>query len=329
MDYPNKIIDILSKPRLNQKLKNEIMIIAKNSSEEIFSKITTFIEKSRITKLDKEKLISYLKGDQNISHYGEIARTNGLEFEKELVLYFRNNKEALIEKLKAKFPDLENDGTIECYGQDKVNSIYDKKTTRKADIYYKTNKYQIGISVKMSDRGTQIQIISLDNFILYLEHNNIKMTPKQKVVFEKFLGIITPSEEEMKSFNIKRNKKLVGKERYWFNEIQESDTKRTLDFLKTHYDKILEFIFCEGMCFEQRDKAEFFIFNQSYYTGTKKIMPKIYSKDELFSFVSGEPKITKDGNLELSKFIGLQRKGSGSISSANCLQFKDRGISKK
>jgi DNA (cytosine-5)-methyltransferase 1 len=40
----------------------------------------------------------------------------------------------------------------------------------------------------------------------------------------------------------------------------------------------------------------------------------------------GVPRITKNGNLELSKYIGIQRKGSGkNINHKNSIQFKDRG----
>jgi len=41
---------------------------------------------------------------------------------------------------------------------------------------------------------------------------------------------------------------------------------------------------------------------------------------------TGKPMITKEGNLQLTKYIGIQRKGSGkSLTSLNCIQFKDRG----
>ena len=83
----------------------------------------------------------------------------------------------------------------------------------------------------------------------------------------------------------------------------------------------MKFILSESMCRNKSDMAEFFITNQ--------ICPIIYNYEEMLKLVTGVPKITKKGNLELSPCIGLQRKGSGAGASAQCLQFKDRGLQKK
>jgi len=105
-------------------------------------------------------------------HYGEIARSNGLLFEQIITDYYNNNENhmsLLISKISNYLPDvsieiLKTGRLIKC-GSDKVESIYDKKTTRKSDIYfnYKNGSLDtnIGISVKMSNKGTQLQVISL------------------------------------------------------------------------------------------------------------------------------------------------------------------------
>ena len=93
------------------------------------------------------------------------------------------NRIKLISKLKEKYQDLDENGKFFVYDKQKVESIYSKKTTRKADIYYDTEKYKIGISVKMSNRGTQLQIVSLDNFILYLKNNGGKMDTHLEKIF--------------------------------------------------------------------------------------------------------------------------------------------------
>lgn len=246
-------------------------------------------------------------------NYGEIARVNGDIFEKKVCDFYNlpPNRSKLISKLKEKYQDLNENGKFFVYDKKKVESIYSKKTTRKADIYYETEKYKIGISVKMSNRGTQLQIVSLCNFILYLKNNDIKMTTYQEEIFKKFLGI------------------KPATKRWFFNELEEKDGNEIIKFLHDSYDIIINFILSESMCKNKSDMAEFFIINNSYYTKTKKISPIIYNLEEMVKLVSGTPKITKSGNLELSSCIGLQRKGSGKGTSAECLQFKDRGFKKK
>ena len=244
-------------------------------------------------------------------NYGEIARVNGGLFEKKVCDFYNlpPNRIKLISKLKEKYQDLDENGKFFVYDKQKVESIYSKKTTRKADIYYDTEKYKIGISVKMSNRGTQLQIVSLDNFILYLKNNGGKMDTHLEEIFKKFLGI--------------------KQERLWFNELEEKDRNKTINFLQHYYDIIMKFILSESMCRNKSDMAEFFIINNSYYTKTNQICPIIYNYEEMLKLVTGVPKITKKGNLELSPCIGLQRKGSGTGASAQCLQFKDRGLQKK
>ena len=45
---------------------------------------------------------------------------------------------------------------------------------------------KIGISIKMSNNGTQLQIISLDIFEKYLEYNNIKLCSELKIYLKNF-----------------------------------------------------------------------------------------------------------------------------------------------
>ena len=57
------------------------------------------------------------------------------------------------------------------------------------------------------------------------------------------------------------------------------------------------------------------------------LFPSIYTLDDVINvYGKGDVKITKDGSLEISKYIGLQMKGSGKEkASYHSLQFKDRG----
>ncbi len=137
----------------------------------------------------------------NKKNYGTEARLNGLNFEKYIVDYYNipENKKIFIDKVKNKYPDIDISGEFYLASTKKVDSIYDKKTTKKADIYYKTFNYNIGISVKMSNKGTQLQIVSLDNFKKYLEFYDIKLSQLQEDIFKKFLGILKPSKEELKT----------------------------------------------------------------------------------------------------------------------------------
>ncbi len=235
----------------------------------------------------------------NKKNYGSEARLNGLNFEKYIVDYYNisENKKIFVDKVKNKYPDI-----------DILGEFY-LASTKKADIYYKTFNYNIGISVKMSNKGTQLQIVSLDNFKKYLEFYDIKLSQIQEDIFKKFLGILKPSKEELKTLNIKRTKQNKNSYRYWLTEIDNADS--IIDFLRINYSLIIKFILCDGLCKNKDDKADFFIFNQSYYTKTKIIDPVIYSYDEILKKLTGTPNITKNGNLELCRTIGLQRKGSG------------------
>lgn len=311
---------------------NKIIGYSKKNKSELIQFVNEELTKNDNKLVSVVEKKTYLETTEIVKkHYGEIARSNGLEYEEKLTKYLNENieeKYKIINLIKSKYSDLEDNGKFICFGKDKVESIYTKQTTRKADLYYKTKKYSIGISVKMSNKGTQLQIVSYDNFKIYLESNGIRITPKQEEIFKKFLGIIKPSKEEIIILNKTRKSNNKNKKRYWMNELQDDDKKRTIDFLNTHYNQIIKFILSDGMCKHSIDKAEFFILNDSYYTKTKKIIPKMYTYEQLYKLLIGSPKITKDGNLELSSTIGLQRKGSGNNSSAECLQFKDRGLKK-
>ena len=180
----------------------------------------------------------------------------------------------------------------------------------------------------MSNNGTQLQIISLEILEKYLELNNVKIGNKTKKILKKFLGIIKPTDEEHNILIKNRNGILKNKKRWWMNEMDIKEQDRIVNFLNTHYNLLLRLILRDGLCVNNEDKADLFILNNSDYSKTKKINPFILTLYELISKFSGNPKITNNGSLELNNLIGLQRKGSGVETSANCLQFKDRGYGK-
>lgn len=81
------------------------------------------------------------------------------------------------------------------------------------------------------------------------------------------------------------------------------------------------------MCLEQPNQAEFFLLNKESYTETKNINFSILNIDDLLQEINvGKPRITKKGSLELNKYVGIQRKGSGGLSQKNNIQFTDRGF---
>jgi hypothetical protein len=263
--------------------------------------------------------------------YGNIARTNGLKFEQLMVDHFNKieNKTKFVDKIKLLYPDITLDGFFVKCPSNKVESLIGKKTTRKADIWYCYNDTKLGISVKMSNKGTQYQIISLNNFVKILEtkYDSI-MDIDTNTSFKKFLGLIEPSPQQLKLLQVNRKPKLKYKKRFWMHEIDSQQQDLVINFLKNNYSNILKIILSNGVCKNIEDTANIFIFNNDYYSKTKNISPVVLLYDELVSKISGECKITNLGNLELSRFIGLQQKGSGNKYNKTCLQFKDRGSSK-
>jgi len=271
----------------------------------------------------KELLKVYEKKTRSGKNYGEVARSNGLKFEEKICSYYNKpeNFSSIFKKMKEIYPNIDCEGKfIKCDAK-KVVSKHSKKTTRKTDIWYITPKVKVPFSVKMSNKGSQLQIISLNIFLLFLESVGVKMNEKTKSYFEKFLGLQTPSIGELQKFNKKRTKRNKNKQRYLMNELEKEGKDRIVNFLKTHYDKIIELIFFSGLCVDDDDKAEMFIFNNSYYTKTKEIKPFLFNSQEIKKKYKENVKITNLGSLELNKKIGLQMKGSSKGASYHYLQF--------
>jgi len=259
--------------------------------------------------------------------YGEIARLNGIKFEQEIFTLLSTNKN-FINRIK-NISNMENEeiDNISMISNKRVKSIINNKlTTSKADIiiYMKSNKY-IPISIKMTNKGSQFQITTLNNLITYLECKNILVPNQIKIMFEKFLGIIKPSTDELIELDKKR--KIKNCKRYWLNEFLEEEQECFIEFIKNIKIHLLQFCICDGMCQNLENRANIFIINTVSYTDTNIIKPIILNYDMLLEKIDiGIPKITKDGNLELNKYIGIQRKGSGKNELLRQgLQFKDRG----
>jgi len=262
-------------------------------------------------------------------NYGEISRSNGDKFETKICEYYNNNPEyfsIIINKLRDSYPNISSNGKFIKCDSKHVKSIHSKKTKRKTDIWYQTKEKKISFSVKMTNKGSQLQIISLTIFISYLHFKGVKITEKTKVGFEKFLGLIKPTKTELIFFNKNRIRKNRNKERYLMNELDQETQNRMCMFLKNHYSIIIELILRTGLCMEEDDKANLFIFNASSYTDTNKIEPNVYNYSQLKEKYKENIKITKKGSLELNKYIGLQMKGSGKkgTSAYHSLQFKLR-----
>jgi hypothetical protein len=207
-----------------------------------------------------------------MNSYGEIARTNGIIYEKEIY-------KMLIELVNiSKFIGPITPNTdIKLISNKKVPSIIEnKKTTSKSDILIINNGIEYPISIKMSNIGTQLQIISLNNFKYYCDYNNISFNDDIKTVFEKFLGVIEPSEEELINLNSIRNEKSKNKKRYWLNELSSREQLIIELFIFTNKTKLIEFCLKNGMCYDDTYRPKLFILNNSSYTKTNNI---------LFSFI--------------------------------------------
>jgi DNA (cytosine-5)-methyltransferase 1 len=275
-------------------------------------------------KSDKKETID----DKNHISYGEIARLNGIEYEQKVFESLTDLD--TLQKIHKYVPlDLNNKFRTELISNKKVDSIHSKKTTSKCDMILYQNDMPITFSVKMSNKGAQFQIVSLDIFLQYLSYKNINFDEKVVKVWKKFLGIDIPNDDELKILNEHRSEKLKNTKRYWLNELSKKDQFIIELFIAANKYELLEFCLMNGLCLEPKNIAQLFILNKHSYTETKIIDFEILDyKDLIKKIGKGVPKITKNGNLQLSNYIGIQRKGSGDLSSKNCIQFKDRGLDK-
>ena len=263
---------------------------------------------------------------QEIS-YGEIARKNGIQYEVEVHKIFNNGISSL-QKVNKYIPINLDNVSIELISNRKVNSITGKKTTSKSDVIIYNNNVAIPISIKMSNKGTQLQIISLHNFLQYLSYKNISCNDDITKVWKKFLGITVPNDDELTQLNINRNDNCKNEKRYWLRELSIIEQLTIELFIYINQYALLEFCLRNGMCLEQPNQAELFLLNTESYTETGNINFVVLNFVDLLQKINvGKPMITKNGNLQLNKYIGIQRKGSGkSLSHKNSIQFKDRGF---
>lgn len=235
-------------------------------------------------------------------------------------------------QLKKYYPyDLKNDFiSIKIIDDHKVDGIGSKKTTSKSDLLLKINDVEIGISVKMTNFGTQLQIISVNNFIKYIEHVSNEIIGQDVIhIFYKFVGYIQPSDIEMTELNKKRRPKLKYRKRFWINELSDHEQRFIISFLTKYKSYILQLIYCDGNCCCKKNKTQLFLFNNANYSKTKMIDIKLFNYQDLLQKLDDDvPSITKNGNLQLNKNIGLQMKGSGNGDHYHNLQFKDRGYKK-
>jgi hypothetical protein len=148
---------------------------------------------------------------------------------------------------------------MELLSNKKVNCITGKKTTSKSDIILYNNNIPIPISIKMSNKGTQLQIISLNKFLQYLTYKNISCNIDVVNVWKKYLGIVVPNDDELKHLNINRTNKCKNKKRYWLNELSIMEQLTIELFIYINQYALLEFCLKNGMCLEQSNQAELFL----------------------------------------------------------------------
>jgi hypothetical protein len=150
-------------------------------------------------------LIYYLVAclPQKKSTYGNIARLNGFEFENKLSAFININediKKYLVNKISRYLNvNIElNKVILTKIPNKKVKSIHSKLTTPKADIWLEVYQQKIPISVKMSNKGTQLQIISIEIFEKYFTYIGKTIPSDVVITLKKFCGLIPPTLEELK-----------------------------------------------------------------------------------------------------------------------------------
>lgn len=339
---------------LNRKLDCSGMSLEERVVKKVVDRMKTeFRNNSNTTMVEEIKDMSY----------GETARINGGKYEKSIENIFndeimflqqvnkyipinlntarvesisnrKDNSDVLrhcaLQKVNKYNPINLNNVRVEWLGNKKVSSIKGPKTTSKSDIIIYSDNTAIPISAKMTNTGTQFQVISLDNMLYYLSYKNITCSDDVIKVWKKFLGITPPSDDELNRLNINRSPRNKNSKRYWLKELSIMEQLTIELFIYINKYALLEFCLKDGMNLEQHNKAELFLLNTESYTDTGNINFVILNFDDLMRKINiGKPKITDDGNIQLNKYVGIQRKGSGSSAySKNCIQFKDRGFKK-
>ena len=163
------------------------------------------------------------------TNYGNIARSNGLLFEELIVNYYNNEKQKIVPYIKNLYNDDENIilmGSLVRCPQNKVDSIHSVKTTRKSDIWYIYLDKYISFSVKMSNKGTQLQIISIEILSKYFRYYNIIIDTNIICIFKKFLGI--------------------DQDRCWMTDMTTDDQLYITNFLNLHKELLYKLIFVMG-----------------------------------------------------------------------------------
>lgn len=258
---------------------------------------------------------------------GELARSNGIDYEKNIHDILSNSLHILRYINKLGIPlDLDSLES-KLISNQHVHSILNDKTTSKSDMVIRDKDNIYPISIKMTNTGTQLHITSLDRFVKYCKYNNISINSDVIHVFEKFLGILIPTLDQLSILNEKRNDRNKDKNRFWLNELSLHEQLTIELFIYYNKYKLLEFCFRKGMCSDKINHADLFLINTENYTETKNINFKIINYNDLLNKIDiGKPSITKSGNLQLNNYVGIQRKGSGGDSQSYCIQFKDRGF---
>ena len=309
---PKKNIKIKDYEKLycEEKKKNDILGTKLEQKNNELDELK--LEMKKLSKCSLEKL-----------PYGEIARSNGIQYEEE-VRKIMNDSISVLQKVNKHFTINLDNSRIELISNKQVDSIIQgEKTTIKSDIIIHNNGISHGISVKMTNTGTQFHAGPLHYFLEYLSYKNISCNDDVIKVWKKFLGIIVPNDDELKKLNINREDKRKNSKRYWLNELSKMEQLTIELFISINRYALLEFCLRNGMCLEQPNQAEFFLFNTESYTETKNINFVILNFDDLLQKINvGKAMITKDGSLQLSKYVGIQRKGSGGLSQKNTFNLK-------
>lgn len=177
--------------------------------------------------------------EENLSH-GEIARRNGIKYELK-VHKIINDAFLILQKVNKYIPINLDNCRLELISNKQVDSIITgKKTPNKSD-YIVYNNIPIPIAIKMSNKGTQYHVGSLDSFLKYLSYKNISCNNDVIKVWKKFLGITSPNDDELDQLNINRINKCKNKKRYWINELSIMGQLTIELFISINQYALLEF----------------------------------------------------------------------------------------
>jgi DNA (cytosine-5)-methyltransferase 1 len=209
--------------------------------------------------------------------------------------------------------------TITVVDKKKVESFEDKKTTSKSDLIIDIYGKRLGVSVKCTNGKNQLHLTSIGMFSKFMSYIQKPLSQLCHTAMEKYLGVIEPTKEELKTFNDSRHKRNIGQKRYLAHELKPEEQKAILDYLKEYQFEILDMACRTGFCKDAVHYAECMLVSAGKFNETGETDSHLIKISEYINSLRiGDPYFTETGNIMLSNNVSFQRKGSGN---PTCIQI--------